>query len=521
MISTSRGRLSKDANLTVHRSLTHNVIEAIQALSPSRKSDYLKECFLTKFVSDETDPPLIRRQRAISKWLAAERNNEATNERLLTVDGEYNILPRVTFTRFVDKCREIIANVVGELPEDDAFIGSFSGGASTSRRRGASFPAGKYTGKAHVTAEAYHWFLSVYKELPGWSNCPTPLEIEIVGGNVLFTVPKTTEIDRCACKEPDLNMFLQKGLGSTIRRKLRRVGINLNDQSINRDLARIGSSDGSLATLDLSAASDSVTYELVFLLMPFLWAVALDNLRCKFTYIDGEEHRNEMFSSMGNGFTFELESLLFYALSRTTAYFCGISGVISVYGDDIIVPSALSQDLISVLRFFGFETNNSKSFWSGTFRESCGGHYDGGRDITPFYLRGPIKNLSDLMHIANAVRKWSVVPGLDILDPECFSLWEMLRDQVPKRFWGGQDYDSIYQLVTPDRPMSRLMPRRKSISAGDGGLVLWLNSTHLRQSTMLDVVEASERVVEHSSCRLVRADRTVPRLPHQFYQELV
>lgn len=521
MMSTSRGRLSKDANLTVHRSLTHDVIEAVQALSPSTRNSYLKDCFLTKFVSEETDPPSVRRQRAINKWLATERTNEATNERLLTVDGEYNILPRVTFTRFVDKCREIIANVVGELPEEDSFIGSFSGGASTSRRRGASFPAGKYTGKAHITADAIPWFESVYGSLPGWQNCPTPLDVEVVGGNVLFTVPKTTEIDRCACKEPDLNMFLQKGLGSTIRRNLRRVGINLNDQSINRDLARIGSIDGSLATLDLSAASDSVTYELVFLLMPFLWAVALDSLRCKVTYIDGVEHRNEMFSSMGNGFTFELESLLFYALARTTAYFEGVSGVISVYGDDIIVPSALSLALIDVLRFFGFETNASKSFWTGTFRESCGGHYDCGLDITPFYLRGPIRKLSDLMHVANAIRKWSVTPGMDILDPQLFSLWVRLRDQVPKRFWGGQDYETIYQLVTRDRPCSRLMPRRKSVTTGDGGLVHWLNSTDRRQSASLCGVEASERIVEHSSCRLVKADWTVPRLPHAFPEEVV
>lgn len=61
-------------------------------MSKSRKTEYLKEVVFSKFVSMDTAPAKVRRQRAINKWLASERNNEATNVRLMTVSGEYNIL---------------------------------------------------------------------------------------------------------------------------------------------------------------------------------------------------------------------------------------------------------------------------------------------------------------------------------------------------------------------------------------------------------------------------------------------
>ena len=196
-----------------------------------------------------------------------------------------------------------------------------------------------------------------------------------VKGNVLFTVPKKTDIDRCACKEPDINMFLQKGVGNHIRSRLRKHAINLNDQSRNRRLAQEGSvALGQLATIDLSSASDSISIEVVRLLLPNEWFEYLNDIRSHFTEIDGENHRLEMFSSMGNGFTFELESLIFFVLCRAVQYFTGTPGVLSVYGDDIVLPSEIFYDAEFVLRKFGFSVNSDKSFHTGPFRESCGGH---------------------------------------------------------------------------------------------------------------------------------------------------
>jgi hypothetical protein len=118
---------------------------------------------------------------------------------------------------------------------------------------------------------------------------------------VLFTVPKSSEIDRVACKEPEVNMFMQRSVGAHIRRRLRRVGVDLNDQTVNQHLAKIAVDQG-LATIDLSAASDSITEQLVVNWLPPEWFLLLNRLRVHNVDVDGTLHPLQMFSSMGNGF---------------------------------------------------------------------------------------------------------------------------------------------------------------------------------------------------------------------------
>jgi len=212
------------------------------------------------------------------------------------------------------------------------------------------------------------------------------------------------------------------------------------------------------------------------------------------TLIDGEEHVNEMFSSMGNGFTFELESLLFYAISKATAFCTGVRGVISVYGDDIIVPTALYDDLVWTLGWCGFSVNPEKSFSSGPFRESCGGHYFNGRDITPIYLREPIKRLTDLIRLGNQIRRWSATFTVGpILDSELEELWALIRDEIPKGLWGGRELGSTTQLVTPGQPAYHLVARTRTEELGTGGLIHWLNTTDGRDCNGDDPIETSEK----------------------------
>lgn len=471
-----------DANSRVSDQLTQQLIRVVETLPDDGfKTAYLKEQFLSKFVSKDTDPARVRKQRAINKWLAVEQDNAATNVRLLLVHEEYNILPRVTWRKFRRIAREFIIDIIGSRPEPEHLIGAFSGGASTSRLRTESYPASKYLGQADITAAALPWFELLMEQVPGWGQFRANLQVNLVRGNELFTVPKTTTIDRCAAKEPDLNMFLQKGIGNHFRNSLRRVGINLNDQTRNQRLAREGSITGALATMDLSSASDSVTTGLVQELLPPEWFDLLNCVRSPITMVGEEEHVNEMFSSMGNGFTFELESLLFYALARATAYCTGARGVISVYGDDIICPSDVFADLEWVLGFCGFTVNSSKSFAEGPFRESCGGHYYGGLDVTPFYLRAPIQRLTDLIGICNRIRQWSN-DGLSVLQPSLEGLWVQWKQLIPEEFWGGREYGSNFQLVTPGDSRRILVPRTKDVDTGIGGYIHWLNATHGRRT---------------------------------------
>lgn len=511
---------SKAFSMDLPYDLTTQLVDKVSALQSSVKADYLKEKMLSKFVSDDTDPPIVRRNRAIFKWLCAEQDNEATNDRLLLTHEEYNILPRVAYGRFVEWCREAIRDIIGDSPPVEALIGSFSGGASTSRPRTKSHPAFKYAGKAHITPRCLEWWNLLGDEAPGWLGEQGILLIEEVPGNVLFTVPKKTDIDRVACKEPDLNMFIQKGVGTYFRKCLRRAGINLNDQSRNQSLARLGSVTGKLATLDLSSASDSVTTELVFQLLPETWYTLLDASRCHITVIDGDEHRNHMFSSMGNGFTFELESLLFFVISRAVAHFTNTRGVVSVYGDDIICNSDMAQDLVVVLNYFGFQVNLDKSYFEGPFRESCGGHYHDGFDITPFYIGEPIRRMDDLIDVANKLRRWAHSPYFGVLDPEVEEIWLWLKGHIPRCLWGGVDLSFKYQLVSRDTPEMRLAEEVKRTGTGIGGYFHWLNATWDREGTS-DGVATSRRSANLGRYRLKRSRiSTVNRLDHLFLHEI-
>lgn len=281
-------------------------------------------------------------------------------------------------------------------------------------------------------------------------------------------------------------MYAQKAVGDLIRKRLRRVGVNLNDQTINNRLAREGSVSGELATIDLSSASDSVTRTLVMTLLPEEWFDLMDDLRSPITLIDGERHENVMFSSMGNAFTFELESLIFWALARSVAYLLGVKGTISVYGDDIICPRGLYDVFIDVLGFCGFRANARKSFNSGTFRESCGKHWDSGVDVTPFYVKKVPVDVSDWIHLLNSLRRWTeTIPG--ICDPEYYPLWDLFASVVPKPLWGGRDLSSRETLVSSGRPpiarCVRKLRTHKRIEEqlSYGSYLHWLDATKDRE----------------------------------------
>ena len=115
--------------------------------------------------------------------------------------------------------------------------------------------------------------------------------------------------------EPLLNGFVQKGTDLEMRRLLRKVGIDLSDQSHNQRLAKRGSEGGfnPYCTIDLSAASDSLSYEVVKSFLPAEWFEYLCDIRAPRFLLAGADHteRYEKFCSMGNGFCFPLQTLLF------------------------------------------------------------------------------------------------------------------------------------------------------------------------------------------------------------------
>lgn len=206
------------------------------------------------------------------------------------------------------------------------------------------------------------------------------------------TVPKSAVTDRFIATEPLFNTMAQQGISAMLDRYLVAWGIDLRDQSLNRQLAKMASDLGfhpkSWSTIDLSSASDTVTEPLVRYLLPRGWYRLLNAARTRLCTIEGEGVADySSFSTMGNAFTFPLQCLVFCALTRAAMKLSGCwGGLYRVYGDDIIAPLGSTLLLVEALRFCGFSVNTDKSFITGFFRESCGGDYLAGEDVRPVFL---------------------------------------------------------------------------------------------------------------------------------------
>jgi hypothetical protein len=232
--------------------------------------------------------------------------------------------------------------------------------------------------------------------------CPaTPLGAVDYTSRVTF-VPKNAKKLRTICMEPATLQYFQQGVMRVVydyidHHPYLRQRINLRDQTQNQRLAAQGSRHNGLATLDLSAASDSVSWVLVrrifkgTKLLPWMWATRSRRNQLP----DGTCINSAKFAPMGSALCFPTECLVFAACIEYVANRCGYTGrralerTWSVYGDDLIVPSDWSEPVILLLERLGFVINRDKSYTTGPFRESCGKEYYCGVDVTPVYYRLP------------------------------------------------------------------------------------------------------------------------------------
>lgn len=370
------------------------------------RDDYAASKFLSKCSGLNTGIDL--KKTAIDSALKAEALCHSTNKRLIEESFARAVMPDVVQRNFF-RITSKIANILGDVPTSFKEVG-WSPGRTSSAWGDAATSVHKYASQLDVTLSARGRARELLRDSPIWGAAALDSDGPVsvlssaftrVKGNTMITVPKNAKTDRVICYEPHMNIRLQLQVGSYIRSRLGSHGVNLNDQTVNQRRAKLGCKTGSLATIDLSMASDTLCRELVFQLLPIDWAILLDDLRSKYTtWPDGTTRMNEKFSSMGNGFTFELESLIFFALVSA------VSDNVSVYGDDIILNNAHFLDAQCVLEWAGFSLNKGKSFHEGNFRESCG--FDGfaGFDVTPVYLRKLPKLVEDVVHLHNRIRQW-------------------------------------------------------------------------------------------------------------------
>jgi len=243
--------------------------------------------------------------------------------------------------------------------------------------------------------------------------------VQMVDCNKLFFAPKNAEIARACCTEAGVNMLWQKAIGEHIIDRLEEWGISLTIQAdFNKLLAKLGSETDSSVTLDLKSASNSISLALVESYVPSPLKGWLMLTRSPFTILpDGKKLELNMVSSMGNGFTFPLQTAIFTCVVRACyrlkdkKWSIGKLKDWGVFGDDIIVPKDCDASVRRLLWLLGFTVNEGKSFTVGPFRESCGGDYFKGSDVRGVYIRS-LETDPQIFSAINRLNRWSVKTGI-------------------------------------------------------------------------------------------------------------
>jgi len=364
--------------------------------------DYQAVKLLAKFPNLETG--IDRETVAKRKFLEAEIKCRLTNSSIR--DGSYVHNERVG--RVIMTAQRKIASILGDVPSYEVLDFSFGPGAAYGVRRDTSVFR-KLQSAFECTPAFADVVSSFFEEFPGWIPEGTH-DVSIVPGSQLTVVPKNAKTDRTICIEPLLNGLYQKGVGDFLKRRLRRHGIDLRDQSVNQKLASEAFQTG-LATVDFSSASDTISYLLVMELLPFDWFEFLDVARSPRYEVDGVWYDFHKFTSMGNAYTFELETLIFYALACACCTEMGIEyrtgENLSVYGDDVIIPRDAFDLFSEVTEACGFTINSEKSYTSGAFFESCGHDFFMGTFVRPFQLSKELNTLNAAFYAANTVKRFN------------------------------------------------------------------------------------------------------------------
>lgn len=284
----------------------------------------------------------------------------------------------------------------------------------------------------------------------------------------VISVPKSLKTPRIIAIEPTPMQYMQQGilesfvthLNEKDKRNnlvtLKRM-IGFDDQTPNQRLALKGSLDGSLATLDLSEASDRVSSQHVRHLTskhPYLHR-ALDATRSRKADVPGHGViRLAKYASMGSALCFPMEASVFLTVvfmgieaqqghTLTRKRIKKLSHQVRVYGDDIIIPVDCVDPVRQMLQAFGFVVNDGKSFWTGRFRESCGKEYFAGQDVSPIKFRRMFPDR--LEHV-----------------PELISLVSFRNLLYERGLW-----KTAFQL---DRKISKVLPYYPKVKPGSPGL---------------------------------------------------
>jgi nitrogen fixation-related uncharacterized protein len=240
----------------------------------------------------------------------------------------------------------------------------------------------------------------------------------------LFFVRKTAKTARSICFEPATFMLAQQAVRLLLERTIKEGPLGrhifIDDQTVNLLAAQYGSETRRVDTIDLSSASDSVSWGLIKRVVPPKVRYYLQATRTREVELPNGQIRSlRKFAPMGSALCFPTQCIIYAGIVITASLLWGIkvgrlkgignpylsfqklsSGRLGgsldalepfyVYGDDIICDSRVTPIVNDILRALGFSVNVEKSFAGRSpFRESCGGFFYNGSDVTPLLYRLP------------------------------------------------------------------------------------------------------------------------------------
>jgi len=242
----------------------------------------------------------------------------------------------------------------------------------------------------------------------------------------LIAVPKDSRGPRLICVHPAESIWIQQGLRRELERAISLRGrpgkvwpcghINFDDQTVNGTIALKSSQSGLYATIDLKEASDRIPESLVQILFgrkyKYFGCCRAQKYIIKGGLQDCENDPEGNFvddiscyAPMGNATTFPVQSLVFWAICVASMQLRGFHqpNAAFVFGDDIEIPSECAESVIDDLESFGLLVNKEKSFWRGSFRESCGVDAFKGINVTPIrWKTSPdSESLSELVGVSD------------------------------------------------------------------------------------------------------------------------
>lgn len=382
----------------------------------------------------QADSQLDRWEATREKWFATEHRCARINQKILAlVNRRHRGQKLVPFKRDLYRFYEAVHHVLGDNPPlDEIAEAAHYGPGSTSSVKGANVG---YVRKMEanecvplavdLAAQALMHDKACWAHLgmdPVYAGNPDAregfirvarewLSASVVSEDTLMFIHKSMTALRSISAQPTCSGMLQLGVHSVVEPLLERVGVTIRDQSRNQRMARQGSLEAlnghkdPIVTLDKTDASSFLAANLITYFFPPAWAKLLNRIRTP-RYLAPKElgggtHDYAMYAGMGNGTTFVVETLVFWAMTYATSSAKSVdeyvaTGTYAVYGDDVILRKKHAVRYIALAEYLGFVISEEKSFLDGPFRESCGADYYNGTNVRPAIINTDGQRMGEL-----------------------------------------------------------------------------------------------------------------------------